>query len=393
MAKKKRNNAWVQDYFFLIVPKPLEDELLSSWLTRVAIEHRRQLPIFLTLFVKKEGNQISRIDIDFLYDEKLFESLSNKSNLTKEDIFKMSLRSEEGYIFSCNNCLYPPLQIRKLTDKRTHNGLMYCPKCLDEDKIPYFRKKWRYQFYNACPKHKVFLTDRCWRCYEKINFAKIKHFKEICICHKCEKDFRENLVIKINSNFEYGLNAITWFENGLNDGYFIIDGEKINSLFVFESFTALRSLVDRKNELNLEDFPLIKEYKTNCKKLERYNSKKALSIQKEFLLTALVFYLFEEFPNNFKKFIVENKLTHRDFFHGFKDISFWYRKMVDKLIPIENKIGREINESEVIGTIKYLESIGERVNIINVAEIVGCHSSMHRKFNKIYKILKFCNKL
>ena len=387
MAKKKRNNAWVQDYFFLIVPQPLEDELLSSWLTRVAIEHRRQLPIFLTLFVKKEGNQVSRRDLDFIFDEKFLENLASKSNLKIENIFQMSLRSEEGYLFSCNDCLYPPLQIRKLTDKRTHNGLMYCPKCLAEDKIPYFRKKWRYQFYNACPKHKVFLTDRCWRCYEKINFAKIKHFKEICICHKCEKDFRENLVIKINSNFEYGLKAINWFEKGLNDGYFIIDDEKINSLFVFESFTALRSIVDKKNELNLEDFPLIEEYKTNCKKLEKYNSKKALSIQKEFLLTSLVFYLFEEFPNNLLRFVSKNKLTHRDFFHGFKDIPFWYKKIIDKFIPIENKIGREINESEVIGAIKYLESIGERVNIINVADIVGCHPSVHKGFNKIYKSL------
>lgn len=388
MAKKKRNrSSWVQDYFFLIVPQPLEDELLSSWLTRVAIEHRRQLPIFLTLFVKKEGNQVSRRDLDFIFDEKFLENLASKSNLKKENIFKMSLRSEEGYLFSCNDCLYPPLQIRKLADKRTHNGLMYCPKCLAEDKIPYFRKKWRYQFYNACPKHKVFLTDRCWRCYEKINFAKIKHFKEICICHKCEKDFRENLVIKINSNFEYGLKAINWFEKGLNDGYFIIDDEKINSLFVFESFTVLRSIVDRKNELNLEYFPLIEEYKTICKKLEKYNSKKALSIQKEFLLTSLVFYLFEEFPNNLLNFVSKNKLTHRDFLHGFKDIPFWYRKKIDNYIPMENKIGREINESEVLGAIRYLRSIGERVNIINVAEIVGCHPSIHKGFVRIYKKL------
>lgn len=385
MAKKKRNNAWVQDYFFLIVPQPLEDELLSSWLTRVALEHKRQLSIFLTLFVKKEGNQVSRRDLDFIFDEKFLENLASKSNLKIENIFKMSLRSEEGYLFSCNDCLYPPLQIRKLTDKRTHNGLMYCPKCLAEDKIPYFRKKWRYQFYNACPKHKIFLTDRCWRCYEKINFAKIKHFKEICICHKCEKDFRENLVIKINSNFEYGLKAITWFEKGVNNGYFIIDGEKINSLFVFESFTALRSIVDRKDKLNLKDFPLIEEYKTICKKLEKYNSKKALSIQKEFLLTSLVFYLFEKFPNNLLKFVSKNKLTHRDFIHGFKDIPFWYRKKIDKIIPMENKTGREINESEVIGAIKYLESIGVRVNIINVAEIVGCHASIHKGFIHIYK--------
>ena len=140
--------------------------------------------------------------------------------------------------------------------------------------------------------------------------------------------------------------------------------------------------------MNLEDFPLIEEYKTICKKLEKYNSKKALSIQKEFLLTTLIFYLFEKFPDNFQKFIVENKLTHRDFIHGFKDIPFWYKKMIDKLVPIENKIGREINESEVIGAIKYLESIGERVNIINVADIVGCHPSIHKGFKKIFNNLR-----
>ena len=63
--------------------------------------------------------------------------------------------------------------------------------------------------------------------------------------------------------------------------------------------------------------------------------------------------------------------------------------MIGKIVPIENKIGREISESEVIGAIKYLESIGERVNVINVAEIVGCHSSIHKGFNRIYKQLNF----
>ncbi len=65
---KKRDNSWIQDYFFLIVPQPSEDELLSSWLTRVAIEHKRKLSIFLSLYVKKEGNSISRTDLDYLYD-------------------------------------------------------------------------------------------------------------------------------------------------------------------------------------------------------------------------------------------------------------------------------------------------------------------------------------
>ena len=65
--------------------------------------------------------------------------------------------------------------------------------------------------------------------------------------------------------------------------------------------------------------------------------------------------------------------------------------MIGKIVPIENKIGREISESEVIGAIKYLESIGERVNVINLAEIVGCHSPDFRdKTHKYYKMSKIC---
>ena len=56
---------------------------------------------------------------------------------------------------------------------------------------------------------------------------------------------------------------------------------------------------------------------------------------------------------------------------------------------MENKKGREIAESEVLGAIKYLESINKRINIINVAEVVGCHASIHKGFNKLYKKIKY----
>ena len=72
----------------------------------------------------------------------------------------------------------------------------------------------------------------------------------------------------------------------------------------------------------------------------------------------------------------------------YADASFWYKNLIFDLVPIENKRGREIVESEVLGAIKYLESIGERVNVINVAEIVGCHPSIHKGFCRIYKELK-----
>jgi hypothetical protein len=103
----------------------------------------------------------------------------------------------------------------------------------------------------------------------------------------------------------------------------------------------------------------------------------------------MIYFLFQNYPYNFKKFAKDNNVTYRDFLHGLKDTSFWYKNVIFDLVPMENKKGREIAESEVLGAIKYLESIGKRVNIINVAEIVGCHPSIHKGFNNLYKSLKF----
>ncbi|WP_419774401.1 TniQ family protein [Halarcobacter sp.] len=387
MAKRKRNRDWIQDYFFLFIPSPLPDELLSSWLTRMALEHKRTLSLFFSLFIRHDGNSSTRTDLDFLFDEKLFKTLSQKSTLDIKEIYRMSLRSEEGQLFTCNDSLYPPLQIRKLTDKRNHNGLMYCPKCLKEDKIPYFRKKWRYDFYNACPKHRILLIDRCWRCYSKIEFSKIKHQKELCICYKCEKDLRENITTAISSNYSYGLKAVKWFEKGLSRGYFLINKQKVKSVFVFDSFTKLRYLLHRKEKLNLNEFPMIDEYKDICKKLNEYNSKKALSIKKEFILTSMVYFLFQAYPKNFINFAYENNLTYRDFVHDFKNMPFWYKKMVDDLIPMQNKVGREISESEIVAAIKYLKIQNKIVNQLEVSKVVGCHFTIHKQFVKKYKKL------
>lgn len=95
---------------------------------------------FLNLHIKNtRKNSYTRRDLDFYNDKEFFQLLSMKSILLKEELFKMSLRSQEGYLF-INQSLYPPQQIRRLIDKRTHHGLMYCPKCLEEDEIPYWRK-------------------------------------------------------------------------------------------------------------------------------------------------------------------------------------------------------------------------------------------------------------
>ena len=97
-------------------------------------------------------------------------------------------------------------------------------------------------------------------------------------------------------------------------------------------------LLDRKESLILDDFPLINEYKSLCKKLENYNSKKVSMIYKDFFLTAMIYFLFQNYPKNLQKFAKENHITYRDFLHGFKDASFWYKNLIFDLITMENHL-------------------------------------------------------
>ncbi|TDA62494.1 hypothetical protein E0765_11835 [Sulfuricurvum sp. IAE1] len=380
-----RRRGWVEEYDFLVIPQPQPDELLSSWLTRTAFAHDYPLTTFISMFLKHDGSALSRIDIDFKEDPILFEKLAHKSRFPIEQIVQMSLRSEEGYLFESDHGLYPPKQIRKLKDKRTHYGLMFCPKCLAEDTHPYWRKQWRYTFNNVCSKHKIFLTDRCGKCYERIRLTKMKPSDELVYCSKCRRDLRLTVIPHVPKLHMFGLKAVTWFIDGLQNGYFDIAGSRIRSLFVFEAYTNLSRLLDRGDNLLLDEFPMLEEYKKLCRNHEEYHSRKASPIYRNFYITTMIYFLFQNYPENIQKFAQDNNLTHRDFVHGFKHISFWYQCMIDELVSMQNKIGREISESEVVGAINYLKNRGEKVTQETVAGIVGCHFTIHKQYVGIYK--------
>lgn len=380
-----RQKGWVEGYDFLIIPQPQPDELLGSWLTRTAFAHGYPLTTFISLFLKHDGSTLGRIDIDFKEDPILFETLARKSRLSCEQISRMSLRSEEGCLFESDHGLYPPKQIQKLKDKRTHYGLMFCPKCLAEDIHPYYRKQWRYHFYNACAKHKVFLIDRCGSCQERVRITKMKVSETISLCSKCGRDLRLTSTHRVPDSLAYGIEAIKWFEKGLTNGYFTVGGIQIRSLFIFQVHTIFSALLDKGEKRHLAAFPMIDHYIALCKKEERYHSKKVTLIYKNFYLNAMVYYLLQNWPDRLKQFAADNNLTHRNFVHGFQNKPFWYQRMIDELVPMQNKVGREISESEVIGAIKYLKSIGEKVTQESVAGIVGCHFTIHKQFVNFYK--------
>ncbi|MGP2657953.1 TniQ family protein [Malaciobacter sp. WC5094] len=62
---------------------PLEDELLSSWLVRMAHSHFMYPTTFLNLYLKDtRRNSYTRKDVDFYNNKELFDLINSKSILS-----------------------------------------------------------------------------------------------------------------------------------------------------------------------------------------------------------------------------------------------------------------------------------------------------------------------
>ncbi len=174
---------------FRVKPKPQEDELLSSWLVRVAKAHLTHTTSFTNMHFKEyKCNIIWQRDLDIWCPEELIERISFKSGYSKDVIFNMTLRSLEGIVADKITGKTNTVNIRALGNYchiKTCGGLMFCPECLKEDKIPYFRKIWRLKKYTICKKHLIKLLDRCPNCLSPLTISKSFQEKDFRFCYKC----------------------------------------------------------------------------------------------------------------------------------------------------------------------------------------------------------------
>lgn len=153
-------------------PHPYPDELLSSWLVRIAHANGEKVQSFCNHEFGTK-HQIWNRDIDRLAPEWLLMALSERTATPIEKVRQTTLKRYEGILFDHSvssgvEKWITPLKIYHRT--RKSHGLQFCPECLKEDVEPYFRTQWRIAFHTFCPKHNVMLHDRCPYCGEPVIF-------------------------------------------------------------------------------------------------------------------------------------------------------------------------------------------------------------------------------
>ncbi|MDM0007482.1 TniQ family protein [Variovorax sp. J22G73] len=185
--------------------KPLEDELLSIWLIRLAHAHGYKVEQLCTLLLGR-GRRLWNSDIDKFQPPHLRWALKRVTGITDAQLNAASLHSFEGYIseyFNAHGSSRWIVPLHIYHRRRKSPGLCYCPACLTSSSIPYFRRAWRLSFITVCPQHRVELLDSCPSCTAPLAPHRVDIGpdgfepgpKRIVYCAQCGNDLRKGAAI------------------------------------------------------------------------------------------------------------------------------------------------------------------------------------------------------
>lgn len=144
--------------------------------------------------------QVWNRDIDRSAPSWLLNELSLRTGTPPTATFCTTLRSYEEILYrksKASGALHWILVLQMYHRKRNGHGLQFCPTCLAEDAIPYFRKCWRIALNTVCTIHQTMLLDRCPACGASVavhrldmNEQDLDMARFMSCCHACELDLR-----------------------------------------------------------------------------------------------------------------------------------------------------------------------------------------------------------
>lgn len=180
--------------------KPLPDELLSSWVVRLAHGHGLKVQTFCNLIFGNR-HQVWNRDIDRLGPDWLVNELSARTGTPLAIAYGTTLRAYEGWLyprFKASGALQWIQTLKMYHRKFEGFGLQYCSQCLREGPEPYFRKSWRVTFNTVCVRHQCMLRDRCPNCGAGVAFHRrdmghgdVVLADSMAGCHQCGFDLGE----------------------------------------------------------------------------------------------------------------------------------------------------------------------------------------------------------
>lgn len=373
--------------------KPRRDELLSSWLVRLAMAHALKLHTFCAL-VWTRRKQIWNGDIDKCADAGALNLLTEKIGTTSGAVARTTLAAYEGYLYERHNPngntrWIMPVSIYHRT--RTRYGLQYCPRCLAEDAEPYYRRSWRLAFITFCERHRVPLFDRCPQCGAPVNFHRNElgdrrkwMSESITLCHACRYDLRD---APDGSAEQDADGRVLEFQRSLTRtmrrGWTEVNGH--GAVYSHLYFTVLHQLMKvcamgRRTTLLCEAVSRELGMETPAPTLtKRSRDIEHLDIGERRRLLDMARHLLDEWPRAFIRLSQSNKIWSAALLRDLDPAPFWYWSVVHDHLY---RVSYTPSDQEIRSAIAHLNCRGMPLCKKYVSRCLGTNDVFRKRKNK-----------
>jgi transposase-like protein len=324
--------------------KPLEDELLSSWLVRLSEAHGLTFSNFCRAVWPKKGVRL--LDLEVLPKAEILNTLTEKTGTPMARVEATTLTEYDGRLFiasSPRNVQWVLRYGRNRNGEAPQRGLQYCPECLKEDEDLYFRRQWRLALVVICPRHRLQLRDCCHRCGQAVriirslaNDAKGRLSGTITTCWNCRVDLRdlpENLRVSAPpAELEYQ----QFLLESLREGWVEIrGGGPVFSYLYFDVLYHMLVLLLRPESKGrrsiqqraFERYGLSSSELTLPEKAQAWNFMR-LRVDDRRKLLSLASQLLADWPNEFLAFCRANNFSYTEVGRFNKALPYWFYRVV-----------------------------------------------------------------
>jgi hypothetical protein len=166
-------------------PRPLPQELVSSWLMRVAAENFLSLEELLAGFASR--HLIVSGNIDHSLPGNVITGLSRFCRVPPSAIRRLTIAYRAPKQSPLLMLRFGPGDLERERASTVRARYAFCPACLSEQPIIHTRWEWSLAFLVRCRHHQITLEDACPTCgrYDPLTFTNDEHRTSCRHCQAC----------------------------------------------------------------------------------------------------------------------------------------------------------------------------------------------------------------